>query len=253
MLLSGNLFGFIQTIKQISPFYIANDEGIKKNLSPITDDPDIISEQPNDETQQILTHNNSASQQTDSKLKFFMKWIGLDLLATASGMSISLALALNKINVSNYFPVEFAKFIKIHNNFHFPLNSYFKVGVIAPIMEEIECRFLIQEIALKQMPKKILSKISPKYVSLVDSKIAKITRVFISSFLFALPHYLTQESLGGLGGNPILKNLMGNRIIVSFAGGIVLGSLQEATGSIANSLIVHAIHNCVVRAVSGNG
>lgn len=187
-----------------------------------------------------------------SKVKFFMKWAGLDLLAlTASGIG-NIALASSNICVHQYMPKWLADNL---NNLIYPHhlireiftpNSIFlKMSVVAPITEELQYRLVIQEFLLKQLPKKILGKISPTHVDLVDSKVAKCARVVISSLLFALPHYISPEFARHISPLVDISCILSNRVFNAFGMGLILGSIQEITGDIAYPIIAHMLHNSI--------
>lgn len=197
---------------------------------------------------------------TDDKVKFFMKWMGIDLLVTAASMGANIVATSSKICIHNYMSHSLANSIQVHNQIHELIrtsvtdNMFLKMTVVGPALEEVECRLIIQEILLKQLPKKILKTFAPDYVDLVDSKIAKVSRVVISSLLFALPHYVPPLYVGymvpGASGDPTMTCLIGNRVINAFGGGLVLGAIQEITGDIRYSTVAHMLHNFVPALVS---
>lgn len=205
---------------------------------------------------ELVAKNNDEVKKTplpvDSKVKFFMKWAGLDLLATVTTAIGSMTLASANICAHHYMPDQLAYHL---DNITYPHHAireilaansiFFKMSVITPVTEELHYRLLIQELFLKQIPKKILARISPAHVSLVDSKVAKIARVVIASFLFALPHYISPEAGAHMFGTYNDPCFMGNRILNAFGTGIVFGFLQEITGNIANPIIAHMLHNSI--------
>jgi membrane protease YdiL (CAAX protease family) len=187
-----------------------------------------------------------------SKVKFFMKWAGLDLLAATVFTIGNIALASSNICLHHHMPGWLAKNLNAMNYPHHlireilvPDSPILKVAVVAPITEELEYRLVIQEYLLKQLPKKILGKISPTHVDLVDSKVAKCARVVISSFIFALPHYISPETSRYLSPEKDISCFMGNRVFQAFGTGLIMGALQETTGNVAYPIIAHMLHNFI--------
>lgn len=86
-----------------------------------------------------------------------------------------------------------------------------------------------------------IAKISKDHIHLVDSKIAKIARILISSVIFGLLHYTSPSELANV--NELQLCFYGNRMINSFITGLVYGLLQEQTGNIAFSILAHTLNN----------
>ena len=115
-----------------------------------------------------------------------------------------------------------------------PGNPFFKTGIIAPVWEEMEYRFLIQHVLLKKIPEHILNKIAPNYAEIINKWPVQLLRAFTVALLFAIAHGQAQscESWGGL---PQLMS------------GLLYGLLNEASnGNIILTMNLHMIHNMFV-------
>lgn len=100
-------------------------------------------------------------------------------------------------------------------------------AIVGVSLEELISRELIQNQLLKNIPKKILARWSPDHQHLIDHKIAMISRVVLSSTIFALIHTGSWDCSPGGG------------LSYPFLGGILLGSLKEITGSTILTTAVH--------------
>lgn len=95
---------------------------------------------------------------------------------------------------------------------------------------------LTQEGLLKQLPEKILKKVSPARAFVVNSKIAKVARVSLVAAIYSLssslnfvPYSILPDYVRHLDN---LKNhITHSSLIWKFALGLVLGSIQEITGN----------------------
>jgi len=187
-----------------------------------------------------------------SKVKFFMKWAGLGLLALTASSIGNIALASSNICVHHYMPKWLADNL---NNMIYPHHlireilvpnsPFLKIAVVTPITEELHYRLIIQEFLLKQLPKKILGYVLPTHVDLVDSKVAKCARVVISSLIFALPHYISPELAGHTSPSMDISCFLSNRVFQVFGTGLILCALQETTGNIAYPIIAHMLNNSI--------
>lgn len=119
----------------------------------------------------------------------------------------------------------------------FPLgindDHFLNIGIIGPIAEEVVYRGLVQEMCMRRLPKKILSKIAPKYEWAVDSVVAKTMRIVATSFIFAIAHFDRLEPSRGGG-------------LAEFFNSIVDGYLMESTQSIVKSSLSHMGHNTIM-------
>lgn len=114
--------------------------------------------------------------------------------------------------------------------------SYFWAGcVFAPIYEELECRYLLQELLMKKLPEKILQKYRPQSIKLVNHPAAVAARIFTSSLWFAASHLHSHDC-----------SKHGGALYAHFLAGLLFGKLQEDTGHSIYNIIAHAaINTCV--------
>ncbi len=117
-----------------------------------------------------------------------------------------------------------------------PVRGHAYTIITSPIVEEIEHRFLLQEVLLRRLPKMILDKCAPKYTSLIESRAAKIGRVALSTLVFGLCHITRDQDHAD-------KCLGSNYGISVLGGGILLGYLTEKSGNIGGAIIAHMAHN----------
>ena len=113
--------------------------------------------------------------------------------------------------------------------------SFSTMAIKIPFVEEVIFRIGLQETILKKIPKQILNRFAPSYVSIVDAKIAKIARVMFSALAFSLAHTAPPES-----GWPYCSIA---RLVNTFAMGLVLGTIQETTESPLIAMLFHSGFN----------
>lgn len=105
---------------------------------------------------------------------------------------------------------------------------------VPAICEEIEFRWGVQELLLRQAPKKFLEYVAPKYANLVDSTPARINRIVLTALLFAYCHVEVLDCSNGGGINELL-------------GGLLYGTIYEYTDySLATCMNLHCIFNLMV-------
>lgn len=115
-----------------------------------------------------------------------------------------------------------------------PGNSFFETGVLAPVCEEVEYRYLIQHVLLKKVPQAILEKVAPNYAEMINKWPVQVLRAFIVAVLFAAAHSQSL-SCDTWGGMPQL------------IGGFLYGLLNEYhDGNIVHTINLHMIHNMFV-------
>jgi hypothetical protein len=107
--------------------------------------------------------------------------------------------------------------------------------IYTPLREEFTDRFLLQELAMKRVPKYALQSLG--YVSLVewvDYPVAVVVRILSSSYVFSITHaqYLHDR----------------DRINRTFFLGIALGIMQESAGTTFYPIVTHALYNSIVNA-----
>lgn len=86
--------------------------------------------------------------------------------------------------------------------------------VVPAVCEEVEFRWLLQKLILKELPEAALRHVAPEYAHLVDSQAARICRIAAASLLFAYCHVSVLDC--GSGGG-----------ISQLVGGILYGTLYE--------------------------
>lgn len=102
---------------------------------------------------------------------------------------------------------------------------------ISATFEELLCRGFLQRGIFRELPRCIISKISPKHASLVDHPIAKATQIVASSIIFGLLH--TKKWECGYGGT-----------IQEMAGGMIFGIIAETRFGLLGSSFAHTVANC---------
>ena len=112
------------------------------------------------------------------------------------------------------------------------------MAVHAPITEELFFRVGMQELLLKQLPKAILRKLAPSHVGLVDSRAAKVFRVTLTALAFSLVHAMPPTTRW--------PNCSAVRLVNTFVIGLLLGGIQEVTGSPLKAMAFHAGNNAPI-------
>ncbi|MBS0654100.1 MAG: CPBP family intramembrane metalloprotease [Verrucomicrobia bacterium] len=110
-------------------------------------------------------------------------------------------------------------------------NQFFRIGVLAPICEEVEFRYLLQHVLLKKIPQHILEKVAPDYADMIDKWPIQVLRAFTVAVLFTIGHTqaMSCEDWGG---------------IPQFIGGLLYGLLTEYNnGDITLTINLHMINN----------
>jgi hypothetical protein len=103
--------------------------------------------------------------------------------------------------------------------------------LIPAALEEMEFRWLIQDIALKKIPEKILKYIAPQYAHIVDSNAARISRIALAALIFSICHLHLLDCSGGGGIEPLI-------------GGLIYGYVYEYTNwSLFGCINLHSIYN----------
>lgn len=110
-------------------------------------------------------------------------------------------------------------------------NYQFSTCFEAPIVEEFLHRYCIQEILLTRIPKMNMS----GKETILDSKIAKVARIFLTSAYFAFTHLSNAEILP--------DSYVTTQIIEVFLGGICLGVLKESRVGLLGCIIAHMANN----------
>ncbi len=111
--------------------------------------------------------------------------------------------------------------------------------LFAPIVEELLNRFCFQELFLKRVPKFAARKLDISFDP--DRFYLKCSRIALSAILFAATHSLafsTDPSVNRLGA-AALRSLIFT--------GLMLGTLQEATGNVMYPIAAHMTHNAMLQ------
>jgi membrane protease YdiL (CAAX protease family) len=112
----------------------------------------------------------------------------------------------------------------------------FAASVMAPLVEETVYRLGYQEVMLRRIPKAVAARFAPGHEALVDSIGARLTRVVVVAYLFALAH---------LSNRPV------DQLMPTFVGGIVMGLSQEFAENTTFPMLVHAAYNTAVHVDQG--
>jgi membrane protease YdiL (CAAX protease family) len=112
---------------------------------------------------------------------------------------------------------------------------YNKLAFKAPIVETLLFQVGLQEIGLRMAPKAILEQFVPSYSGIINSKIAKITRVALTAAAFSLSHATPSEMRW--------PNCSTTRLINTFVIGLILGEIEEVTQSPLLSMLLHSGSN----------
>ncbi|HEV8051637.1 MAG TPA: CPBP family intramembrane glutamic endopeptidase [Parachlamydiaceae bacterium] len=179
---------------------------------------------------EIQTIRNKFDNELINFGKCILLGVGIFVLAKYSQICLGNIIPLSLQEVLKHSPTK-----KIYNYAMPALGMPIYANLLAPILEELENRFLFQEVLLKRMPKKIIEKVAPQYSTLVDSKIAKISRITLSTTLFILAHMEVYDG-------SICPTNYGFR---TAALGIYTAYLTEKTGSIAAATLFHTLNNIV--------
>ena len=116
------------------------------------------------------------------------------------------------------------------------VNTFF-IGacLVIPPVEEVICRYGIQEVFLTRIPKWMVKFIAPGKETIVDSRIVKIARIGIAAALFSSMHYLNKGA--------IPNSYLNFQLVSSLVGGIAYGILKESNFGIFGSTLAHMTNN----------
>lgn len=110
-------------------------------------------------------------------------------------------------------------------------------GVAFPLLEEIAYRGLVQDIILKRIPKFIVKKVAKGNESFLDSHIAKVARIAITTALFSAMHLMNRSVMADFSVNL--------QVAATFVGGIGLGILKESNPGLLGAIGAHFAWNVV--------
>lgn len=109
------------------------------------------------------------------------------------------------------------------------------VGVIAPLLEEVLFRGLMQDVLLTRIPKFIVKKIAPGRETALDSSVAKAARITLTAAAFSAFHLQNQ----GLFADSYVTM----QLVAAFAMGIGFGMLKESKAGLLGSVGAHMANN----------
>lgn len=109
--------------------------------------------------------------------------------------------------------------------------------IAGPLYEELIYRVGIQKILLKEVPQIIFSD-NQTLQKFLDSKIAKVARIALTSFMFVSLHYSPIRDT--MPGAEELGNVS---FVCSLLGGIWTGALMEWTNNPIYPIMAHITHN----------
>ncbi|MCC5831444.1 MAG: CPBP family intramembrane metalloprotease [Chlamydiales bacterium] len=102
--------------------------------------------------------------------------------------------------------------------------------LIAPYVEEVEFRLVLQQYLLKNLPKTLIEKYFPNHRINFDSALSKGARILITAAIFAILHLKVVECEKG-------------GAISQFLGGVLYSSLIESGASILTTMNIHLMFN----------
>lgn len=111
------------------------------------------------------------------------------------------------------------------------LNLDLREEFYIPLAEEFIFRKIIQGTILHKIPERILKKVAPEHIGLLNHPLSKIARNILTSALFAVCHA------------PRVCKYRPDSIMAYFALSLVLGHAQENGASIISLSLAHTLHN----------
>ncbi len=119
--------------------------------------------------------------------------------------------------------------------FRLKIDFFLVAVVVGPILEELLFRDLVQDVLLTRIPKYIISKISPGHESLVDSKIAALSRIALTAAAFSASHLFNY----GIIENEYVKI----QVITTFFNGLIYGLVRESRAGLTGTIAAHMTNN----------
>lgn len=105
------------------------------------------------------------------------------------------------------------------------------------IGEELVFRGAIQDLLLKRLLGRVITRVSPENASWIDSKTAKIFRIAITSSLFAGVHLITNTDEIPLG--------IKHQAVGALFAGFIFGAIKESRLGLIGSIGCHMTHNAM--------
>lgn len=110
------------------------------------------------------------------------------------------------------------------------LNKISEGVLIAPLVEEVEFRVILQQFLLKNLPKALLDKYFPDHQINFDSALSKGARILITAGIFAILHFQAAQCENG-------------GAISQFMGGLFYSTLIELGDSVLTTMNLHVLFN----------
>ena len=101
---------------------------------------------------------------------------------------------------------------------------------IVPVMEELEFRYLLQQVMLKHLPQTVLDRVFPDHNIDLDAVPFKILRILVTASIFAACHINQYSCDQGGGLDPLI-------------GGLLYSAIIEMGGSVLHTTILHMLWN----------
>lgn len=110
-----------------------------------------------------------------------------------------------------------------------------------PLLDEIQYRYLLQDVLLTQIPKFVIRQFAPGKESLLDSKIAKATRILFTTTLFSFHqiHHISYQS-------PFIVSAF---LVYAFTAGLALGTIKESKAGLLGSSTAYITHNLLRQSI----
>lgn len=109
--------------------------------------------------------------------------------------------------------------------------------ILAPVLEELCFRGVIQGVLLQDLPKGIVKTIAPGKEKILNSTLAKTIRIALAASLFAFAH------LSNEGRFP--DSYVKAQVVGSLVSGVIYGILQESRLGLLSAIGAHFVNNCI--------
>lgn len=173
------------------------------------------------------------------------------------GLVCAVALVALGVSAARYVPGGVQKAIDWEDSIHLCIHRLFKLDklsapvrtvIVAPILEELQYRFLLQECLLRRLPRTILRCISPEHAHYVDHHQVSRIRCATTAALFGISHYEGHDYPNNIWGR-----FQGNRIVYLSIAGIGRSEIQENTENVAYAIIQHSLLNLTILSIATLG
>ncbi|WP_420422201.1 type II CAAX prenyl endopeptidase Rce1 family protein [Simkania sp.] len=150
-------------------------------------------------------------------------------IATSSGYCLENLVSKSVKSVFNSWAQVATTPMRSLSNF-FSVRNEVAATTFSPVLEELEFRYLLQQVMLKHLPKTVLDQVFPDHGINLDAAPFKILRTLITASLFAVLHTDQYSCDEGGGVGPLM-------------GGLIYGMIIEGGGSVVNTINLHMIWN----------